>query len=232
MIEIQTKIRKRANKVQAAQCLRFFRTGPGEYGYGDKFLGIKVPVLRELAKENQLLSIPDIQILLQSQYHEERLVGAFILILQFKVGDDDRQKIIYKVYLKNWRAFNNWDLVDTTTPNIVGEYLIKNDRKILYQFVKSENLWKRRMAILATFSFIKRNQFVDTLRLSQQLLKDKHDLIHKAVGWMLREVGKRNLVAEETFLKKHVKTMPRTMLRYAIERFPETKRKKYLIGNI
>lgn len=231
MIDIQKKIRQHINARQAEQCLRFFKTGKGDYGHGDKFLGIKVPLLRRLARQNKNLSFVDIETLLKSEYHEERLLGAFILILQFKVGNELDQKKIYKLYLKNWRAFNNWDLVDTTTPNIVGEFLVNNKRQLLYRFAKSKNLWKRRMSILATLSFIRRNQFTDTLTISQQLLLDKHDLIHKAVGWMLREVGKRNMAVEETFLKKYAKLMPRTMLRYAIERFPEAKRKKYLKVN-
>jgi 3-methyladenine DNA glycosylase AlkD len=226
--KIKQELRKQKDLQQAKVLAKFFKTARGQYGYGDKFLGVRVPSLRLLAKKYISLGSSDIKVLLSSKYHEERLLGALILVYQFNVADDKKQKDIYNFYLKNWASINNWDLVDTTTPNIVGEYLLDKDKKILYAFARSNNLWKKRMAIIATFSFIKRKQFTDTLLIARILLTDKHDLIHKAVGWMLREVGKRDLGVEECFLQKWCKKMPRTMLRYAIEKFPENKRQYYL----
>jgi 3-methyladenine DNA glycosylase AlkD len=226
------------NPKQAKLLAGFFKAGPGEYGEGDKFLGIMVPQQRQIAQKYVGLSFPEIQKLLNNEYHEARLVGLLILTYKYAKADLPAQagqptrKRIFQFYLKNWRAINNWDLVDVTTPKIVGAYLRDKDKAVLYEFVKSKNLWKRRIAVLATFAFINQNQFADSLKLAKILLHDEHDLIHKAVGWMLREVGKRDLAVEETFLKKHYKTMPRTMLRYAIEKFPETKRLKYLKGRV
>jgi len=231
-MDIRKELLKHKNKVQAQNLSRFFKTGVGEYGAGDKFLGIKVPVLRSLAKQFIELSFSDVQTMLKSVYHEERLLGAFILVYKFKRADEKEKTQIYKLYLKNWSGLNNWDIIDTTTPNIIGEYLADKDKKIICEFARSNNLWKKRISILATFSFIKRHEFEDSLKISEILIKDKHDLIHKAVGWMLREVGKRDLPLEETFLRKWYKMMPRTMLRYAIEKFPENKRQKYLTGLI
>jgi 3-methyladenine DNA glycosylase AlkD len=168
--------------------------------------------------------------LLRSSIHEERLVALLILVRAFSKGDSVLQKKIYGLYLKNTKYINNWDLVDLTAPNIVGTFLLDKSRKPLYDLARSNDLWRRRISIMATFAFIKQNDFDDTLRLSIMLLADDHDLIHKAAGWMLREIGKRSLCAEEQFLKRYYKKMPRTMLRYAIERFPEAKRKKYLNG--
>jgi 3-methyladenine DNA glycosylase AlkD len=229
---IQTKLRKLANKNKAKILQGFFKTGPGEYGEGDVFLGITVPVLRRLSKEYNALSPGQIVRLLRSKVHEERLLALLILVRVFSNGDSVLQKKIYATYLKNTKYINNWDLVDLTAPNIVGSYLLDKSRKPLYVLAQSNDLWKRRIAILATFSFIRQNDFNDALRLSRILLADKHDLIHKAVGWMLREIGKRSLPAEERFLKRYYKKMPRTMLRYAIERLPEAKRKRYLTGKV
>ncbi|KKR08036.1 MAG: hypothetical protein UT32_C0004G0010 [Parcubacteria group bacterium GW2011_GWC2_39_14] len=231
-MDIHRELIKRQNKIQAKNLSRFFKTGVGEYGAGDKFLGIKVPVLRALAKQFVESSFPEVQILLKSVYHEERLLGAFILVYKFQRADEKTRAQIYKFYLKNWRALNNWDIIDTTTPKIVGEYLVDKDKKIIYEFARSNNLWKKRIAVLTTFSFIKQHQFEDFLLIAEILIRDKHDLIHKAVGWMLREVGKRDLPVEETFLRKWYKMMPRTMLRYSIEKFPEAKRQQYLNGGI
>ena len=164
--------------------------------------------------------------------HEERLVALFILIHKFQAGDDKQKEKIFKLYLKNTKYINNWDLIDLSANKIAGEYLINKPKKILYKLAKSKSLWERRIAIMSTFQFIKNNQFEETLKISNLLLKDEHDLIHKAVGWMLREVGKRSLAIEESFLRKLYKRMPRTMLRYAIERFPEKKRQAYLKGKI
>jgi 3-methyladenine DNA glycosylase AlkD len=231
-IEIRKNIRKCADKEKAKLLQGFFKTGPGQYGEGDVFLGITVPVLRNLAKECRETSVADMMRLLQSSFHEERLFALFLLVAAYGRGDAAERKRIYALYIKNTRFINNWDLVDLSAPNIVGQHLLDKDRKPLYRFATSRDLWKKRIAILATSAFIRKNDFTDTLKISQLLLRDEHDLIHKAVGWMLREVGKRDLQAEERFLKQHYRIMPRTMLRYAIERFPERKRKKYLAGTI
>jgi 3-methyladenine DNA glycosylase AlkD len=228
LISLKKDLKTRANPAKAKLLRGFFKTGKGQYGEGDIFWGIMVPIQREIAKKYQDLSLKEIQKLLNSKIHEERLIALLILVLQFKKRSVWKQKVIFNFYLKNIRNINNWDLVDLTAPNIVGQFLMDRDRKIIYKLARSRNLWEKRIAILATFTFIKNNQAKDTLRIAEILLKDKHDLIHKAVGWMLREIGKRDLNAEEMFLKKHYKRMPRTMLRYAIEKFPEKKRRWYL----
>lgn len=212
--------------------MSFFKTGKGEYGEGDRFLGLAVGDMRKIAKKHRDFPFDDIEKLLTSKWHEERFTGLIILVNRFGKADVKGKGEVYRFYLKNIKAVNNWDLVDTTTPQIIGEYLAERPRDILFRFAKSRNLWKRRIAILATFAFIRRGDFDDTLRIADILLDDKHDLIHKAVGWMLREVGNRSAVAEERFLKPRYKKMPRTMLRYAIEKFPEEKRKAYLAGTI
>lgn len=211
-----------------ARILRsFFKTGKGEYGEGDIFLGITVPKQRTLAKKYVALKFSDLQKLLNSKIHEYRLTALLILTYKYNKSDETVQKKIYEFYLKNTRNINNWDLVDTTTPRIIGEYLLNKDKNILYKLAKSKNLWERRISILATFTFIKHNQYNNTIAIAHILRNDSHDLIHKAVGWMLREMGKKNLRELENFLAKHYQEMPRTMLRYAIEKFPEVKRKKY-----
>ena len=210
---------------EKAQLLqRFFKTGKGQYGEGDIFLGIKVPEQRKVAKKYNL-TLEEIQELLNSNIHEYRLIALFILIDKYK---KENKEEIFNFYLKNTQNINNWDLVDLSAPNIVGEFLFNKDRDILFKLAKSNNLWEKRISILATFYFIKNNDFEDSLKIAEILLKDKHDLIHKAVGWMLREIGKRDQATEESFLNKHYKTMPRTMLRYSIERFDENKRKFYM----
>jgi 3-methyladenine DNA glycosylase AlkD len=226
--KLQGEIKGKANPLKAKLLQGFFKTGKGQYGEGDIFLGLMVPIQREMVKKYQDLPLVDIQKLLDSKIHEERLIALLILVLQFKKGDASKRKTIFDFYLKNSRNINNWDLVDLTAPNIVGEFLLDKDRIIIYKLAKSHNLWEKRIATLATFTFIKFGKFKDALKIAEILLNDNHDLIHKAVGWMLREIGKRDLLAEERFLKKHYKKMPRTMLRYAIEKFPEKKRKKYL----
>jgi len=210
----------------------FFKTGPGEYGAGDIFLGVIVPKARALAKEFKDMSLSGVSSLLRSRVHEERLAALFILILKFNEGEPAQRGKIYRLYFKYTKFINNWDLVDLSAPNIVGAFLWDKNRKPLYSLASSANLWQRRIAILATFYFIKRADFKDCLAISRLLLADKEDLIHKAVGWMLREVGKKNPAIEEKFLKAHYKTMPRTMLRYAIEKFPEQKRRAYLKRDI
>jgi 3-methyladenine DNA glycosylase AlkD len=228
--EIQKRLRQFATKEKARVLQGFFKTGPGEYGEGDIFLGVVVPDIRRVAKEFQNMPLGEIKKILTSRHHEERLLALLMLVREFAQGDEALKKRIYGLYLRSTRYINNWDLVDVSAPNIIGTYLLDKSRKPLYVFAKSNDLWKRRIAILSTFTFIRQNDFDDTLRISKILLEDDHDLLHKAVGWMLREIGKRDLRAEERFLKQHYKKMPRTMLRYAIERFPEGKRRNYLDG--
>ena len=230
--EVYKELKSKANPKQAKNLQRFFKTGLGEYGEGDIFLGLKVGGSREIAKKYQNLSLKETEKLLHSKIHEERLIALLILIHKFQTDKEDLKEKIFKLYLKNTKYINNWDLVDLSAHKIIGEYLRNKSKKILYKLVKSENIWERRIAVLTTFQFIKDNEFKESLKISKLLLKDKHDLIHKAVGWMLREIGKRSLVTEEKFLKTHYKKMPRTMLRYAIERFPEKRRQAYLKGKI
>ncbi len=210
----------------------FFKTGKGDYGEGDVFAGLKVPTQRKLAREFKDLILTDLKVLLNSSVHEERLIALFILVDRYGKGNEKEKAEIFSFYMKNRKGINNWDLVDLSAPKIVGKHLLNKDRSLLYKFASSKNLWERRIAVLSTYEFIRQDDFETTLEVAEILLEDKHDLIHKAVGWMLREIGKRDLQTEEKFLKKHYKKMPRTMLRYAIEKFPESKRKKYLQGKI
>jgi 3-methyladenine DNA glycosylase AlkD len=230
--EIHKHLKKLANPEKAKILQGFFKTGPGEYGEGDRFIGIVVPVIRKLVKQYQDTPIGEVKKLLTSAIHEERLLALLMLVQRYEKGDDGLKKIIYGLYLESTEYINNWDLVDLSAEKIVGPYLRDRARRPLYRLAKSKGLWERRIAILSTFHFIKNHDFMDTLAISGLLLDDAEDLIHKAVGWMLREVGKRDMSAEEEFLRAHYRSMPRTMLRYAIERFPESKRKKYLNGKI
>ena len=230
--EIRKEISKQKNPIQAVNLQRFFKTGKGEYGEGDVFYGIKVPEQRIIAKQFKDLPLEDLKVLVTSKVHEERLIAAFILVDQYKRGDDKKKKIIFDFYLKNRKGINNWDLVDLSAPKIVGKHLIDKEKDLLYKFALSKDLWEKRISIISTQTFIREHYFEETLKISEIILHDKHDLIHKAVGWMLREIGNRDMETEEEFLKKHYKTMPRTMLRYAIEKFPEQKRIKYLKGLI
>jgi 3-methyladenine DNA glycosylase AlkD len=232
LTEISKEILKQKNPSQALVLQRFFKTGKGEYGEGDVFYGIKVPIQRTIAKQFKDLSLEDLKVLINSKVHEERLIAAFILVDQYKKGDKNKKKIIFDFYLKNRKGINNWDIVDLSAPNIIGTYLLDKDKSILYKYAKSKNLWEKRIAVLSTFTFIRNGFFNDTLRMAEILFNDEHDLIHKAVGWMLREIGNRDIKMEEKFLKKHYKVMPRTMLRYAIEKFPEKKRKAYLLSKV
>lgn len=229
---IQDRLRQLADPKRAEVQQRFFRTGPGQYGAGDRFLGIRVPQLRKLLREYGDCSVEDALVLLRSPIHEERLLALVLLMRIFAGADEPIRKQIYNAYLRNSRYINNWDLVDISAQHVIGAFLRGKDRSPLYRLAQSENLWERRIAIMATLFFIRRGEFRDTLKIAGMLLKDEEDLIHKAVGWMLREVGKRDPQAEEDFLKRHYKKMPRTMLRYALERFPEAKRKQYLQGKI
>jgi 3-methyladenine DNA glycosylase AlkD len=219
----------------------FFKTKPGQYGAGDYFLGLTIPIQRELAKKYTYLPLLAIEKLLQSKWHEHRLTAGLILTYKYSELDKknsiiiETKKEIFDFYLNHATRFNNWDLVDSTAHKIIGAYLDNNqkqERTILYKLAKSDNLWERRIAMIATFQFIKQQDYKDALAIAELLLKDEHDLIHKAVGWMLREVGKHNQKIEEQFLQQHYRQMPRTMLRYAIEKFPESKRKAYLKNKI
>ena len=232
LTEIRKAILKQKNPAQALVLQRFFKTGKGEYGEGDIFYGIKVPEQKTIAKQFKDLTFDDLKELIKSKVHEERLIAAFILVDQYKKGDEKKKKSVYDFYLKNRKGINNWDLVDLSAPKIVGAYLIDKGKKWLYKFADSKDLWEKRISIISTQAFIREHFFEDTLNISKILLHDKHDLIRKAVGWMLREIGNRDLETEEEFLKKHYKKMPRTMLRYAIEKFPEQKRLAYLKGKI
>ena len=232
MREVTKRLLALGDKERAAVSQRFFKTGPGEYGEGDIFLGIKVPVLRKLAKDYFDLSLKDVTTILHSKFHEERHLSLFIIVDQFSKGDQKKKKSIYELYLKNTGFINNWDLVDSSAHHIVGPYLMTKSKAPLFELARSDLLWERRIAIMSTFHYIKKYKFTDTLKVAGMLLSDEEDLIHKAVGWMLREIGKRDLPSEEFFLKKHYQKMPRTMLRYAIEKFPEPKRMRYLKGTI
>lgn len=221
-------MRTLADPSRAAGAQRYFKTAPGEYGAGDQFLGIRVPILRRLAREYEALSLRDASTLLKSRWHEERLLALFVLIRQYRRSDAAGRSAIYRRYLKNAARINNWDLVDCSAGQIVGAQLLDGDRRVLRRLARSPVLWRRRMAIIATSHYIERGEFDETLRIARMLLDDPHDLIHKAVGWMLREVGKRDRAVEERFLRRHASRMPRTMLRYAIERFPRRLRHAYL----
>lgn len=228
LIQLKKELKESSSSKQAKILQRFFKTGKGEYGEGDIFLGVKVPEQRKIAAKFQDLSLENLEKLLNSKIHEHRMTALFILINQYEKADERGKKKIVDFYFKNTKNINNWDLVDLSAPKIAGDYLLNKPRKILYELAKSNNLWERRIAIISTHTFIRDDKFDDTLKIAKILLKDQHDLIHKAVGWMLREVGKRDQKAEEEFLKKYYSKMPRTMLRYAIEKFSERKRKFYL----
>ncbi len=229
---LRIEILSMENKEKAKVLKRFFKTDKGEYGEGDIFLGLTVPESRKIAKKYSSLSLEEVKSLLESKIHEERLIALLILVNNYQKSNENIKKEIYNFYLKNTDKINNWDLVDLTADKIIGDYLLNNKKDILYKLAKSDNLWERRVSIISTFQFIKNNEFKDVLNIAEILLRDKHDLIHKAVGWMLREIGKRNLEALESFLNKHYRSMPRTMLRYAIEKFQEDKRQAYLKGEI
>lgn len=227
--ELQRETKKLRNPTKAKDLQGFFKTGKGEYGEGDIFYGITVPQSRKLVRKYKNIPLFEASELFKSKIHEERLIALLILVEQFKKGDEKIKKRIYKLYLKNTKYINNWDLVDLSAHKIVGEYLKNSDRKILYKLARSKSLWERRISIISTFAFINNKESKETLKIAKILINDKHDLIHKAVGWALREVGKRvSLEDEYKFLDKYVSQMPRTMLRYAIERFDEKKRQKYL----
>jgi 3-methyladenine DNA glycosylase AlkD len=226
--KVKKDLRKHTNKQKAKVFPKFFKTGPGEYGEGDRFIGVTVPNCRLVANKYSKITLLDAQNLLKSKFHEERLVALLILVHKFAKADKYGKKKIFHLYLKNTEYINNWDLVDLSCHKIIGEYLTDKPKDRLIKLAKSTNLWERRVAIVSTYAFIRKSKYAPTLKISKILLNDKHDLIHKAIGWMLREVGKKNEKALEEFLQKNYNKMPRTTLRYAIERFPEKKRQLYL----
>ena len=232
LASLRKELKKVADQGIAEQSQWFFRTGEGEYGEGDRFLGIRVPVLRTFARKYKDISLDSCRELLDSPFHEERLLALFILVIQFEKGDDSCRKAVFDLYFEKLGRVNNWDLIDSSAPHIAGAWLADKKRDILYTLARSDNLWERRIAILATFVYIKNNSYDDTLAIAGMLKGDTEDLIHKAVGWMLREVGKRDGEAERAFLREHYSDMPRTMLRYAIERFPEDERQRFLKGRV
>ena len=227
---IRAAIRAEANADDAGHLQRFFKTGPGEYAEGDRFLGVRVPSTRRIARAYRSLSLDDTLLLLRSKWHEERLLALLLLVDMHASAADAGRVAIYDAYLAHTRYIDNWDLVDSSAAQIVGPHVPPDAIEPLERLARSPNLWERRIAIIATFHWIRAGEFVPTLRIAEQLLADPHDLIHKAVGWMLREVGNRSRPAEEAFLRTHCRGMPRTMLRYAIEKFPEPLRKRYLAG--
>lgn len=230
--DLEQELKRHASEQKRVILQRFFKTGKGEYGEGDVFLGLTMGEQRQIAKKFQDLKIKDLQELLNSGIHEKRMVALLILIEKFKKSDEKIKREIFEFYLKNAKKVNNWDLVDLSAPHIAGSFLLNKPRDRIYKLAVSENLWEKRISIISTFTFIRNNEFEDAMKISEILLKDKHDLIHKAVGWMLREIGKKDQEILERFLKEHYKKMPRTMLRYSIERFEEGKRRKYLMGEI
>jgi 3-methyladenine DNA glycosylase AlkD len=213
---------------RAESSARFFKTAEGEYGHGDTFLGDTVPVQRKIASRYAQTPLPELKKLLESRFHECRLTALFILVGQYLKADAKSRNQIARFYLAHRTRVNNWDLVDSSAPHILGHCLLDKDRSTLYKLARSKSLWDRRIAIIATAVFIKEGEYEDTLKIAEMLLNDEHDLIHKAAGWMLREVGNRSRGTEENFLKRHASGMPRTMLRYAIEKFPEEERKAYM----
>lgn len=229
---LRKELRGYGNKKRAARSQRFFKTGPGEYGEGDVFLGIAVPVLRKLSRSHSQLALDELGMLMASPYHEERGLALLILVRKSEGAGEPERRRYYQFYVRHLRHINSWDLIDCSAEHIIGRYLLERDKEPLYRWARSRNLWERRIAVMATFHFIKRGRFGETLKIARMLLNDEEDLIHKAVGWMLREIGKRDLAREESFLRKYYRRMPRTMLRYAIERFPGRTRKAYLKGRI
>jgi len=230
LADLRRELAEVSDAERARNLAWFFKTGKGEYGEGDRFCGITVPVQRKIAGRYGHLPLTDVKKLLQSPIHEHRFTALEILVFQYERGDDSTKRRVHNFYLDHLRCVNNWDLVDTSAPYIVGDYLLSRPRRILYKLAKSVNLWERRIAIVSTMAFISQNDLADTFALCTLLLEDPHDLIHKAVGWMLREAGKRSQPALLEFLERNYTRMPRTALRYAIERLHEAQRKRVLKG--
>ncbi len=229
--DARARVHALGDPADAAFLQRFFKTGPGEYGEGDRFLGIRVPALRALVREFQDLPLADALEMLRSEWHEERLFALLLMVRRYQ-RDAEARRAVFDAYLAHTRWINNWDLVDASAEHVVGAHLFDRDRALLDELARSESVWERRIAIVSTFHFIRKNDFATTLRIAEALLGDRHDLIHKAVGWMLREVGKRDVATLESFLGAHHRRMPRTALRYAIERFPEPRRRAWLTGEV
>ncbi len=227
---VQTRLRAQADPVRAAGCARFFKTGPGEYGEGDRFLGLTVPAQRAVAREFRDLPLPQIELLLDSPIHEDRLVALEILVMQYERGDASQQAEVFRFYLAHTRGINNWDLVDTSARYIVGAHLFDRPRARVFRLARSKNLWERRIAMVATHEWIRRGDLTDALAIAELLLDDRHDLMHKAVGWTLREAGVQDRARLLRFLRDHYARVPRTALRYAIEHLPAGRRKKILAG--
>ena len=217
-----------ANPEKARFLQRFFKTGPGQYAEGDVFLGLVVPLTRSIAKTCKATPLPELQILMESEYHEARLCALLIVMEQFKKASGSERKALYEFYLRNASHINNWDLVDVTCPHVVGAYLLDKDRSILYELAASDNLWEQRIAMVSTVAFIRKREYTDTLALAERLMTHTHDLMHKAVGWMLREVGKKDRDTLSDFLERNATQLPRTALRYAIEHYPEEQRQYFL----
>lgn len=227
-VSVADQLRKHADPHYARILAWFFKTGEGGYGQGDRFLGLRVPRVRDVARRCRTLPFDEVLKLLHSEFHEQRLAALVIWCLQFPRADAEERKRIYRAYLDNTRFINNWDLVDVSAEHIIGAYLDGRDRGILLRLAGSANLWERRIAMVSTFHPLRRGDVGPTLAIARRLLSDKHDLIHKAVGWLLREVGKRDRRRLDAFLDRHAAQMPRTMLRYAIERHSAEQRQAYL----
>jgi 3-methyladenine DNA glycosylase AlkD len=226
--ELKQKLDSLADPINQQQTQGFFKTGKGDYAEGDIFLGIRTPMLRKLAAQYQDLSLDDAEQLLQSPIHEQRSIALMLWVAQFPKADKTQQQRLFERYLQNTKFINNWDLVDISAPTLVGQYLLEKEREILYKLVASESLWERRIAVVATLTFIRHQQFEDILKFAKLLLNEPHDLIHKAVGWMLREAGKQNLSVLKAFIDEYDTQLPRTTLRYAIEHFDEEQRQFHL----
>lgn len=232
VVAIQKELRRQADPVKAKFFPRFFKSGKGEYGEGDKFLGVTVPRLRIAAKQFQDLSINQIKELLASSFHEERLVALLILVRQYQRGDELVRQKIFDFYLSQTKRINNWDLVDTSAYHIVGTHLLNSDWSLLKKLAKSKSLWERRISMVATLAFIRKGNLKPTFEIAKLLLQDEHDLMHKAVGWMLREAGKKDAKQLSQFFKTNMAKMPRTALRYAIEKYPLKQRQNILLYGI
>lgn len=217
-----------ANPEKATFLQRFFKTGPGQYAEGDVFLGLVVPLTRSIAKANKQTPLSELQLLMESEYHEARLCALLIVMEQFKKASQTERKALFDFYIKNASRINNWDLVDVTCPHVVGVYLLDKDRSLLYELAESDNLWEQRIAMVSTVTFIRSREYTDTLALAERLMTHTHDLMHKAVGWMLREVGKKDRATLTDFLEQYATQLPRTALRYAIEHYPEEQRQYFL----
>lgn len=230
--DMRAAIRAKADPGIAEHSARFFKSGKGEYGEGDRFHGVRVPVVRSLVKDFRGAPLRSVVSLLKSQWHEERLFAVLLMAEQYRRGDEDQRQAVFDAYIDNRAFVNNWDIVDSSAHKIVAPHIENGSRDLLYDLAGADSLWDRRIAMMSTYYYIKNDDFEDALKLARILRDDEHDLIHKVVGWMLREVGNRDRSVEEKFLKQHYKKMPRTMLRYAIEKFPEARRKAYLNGTV